>query len=110
LIHFNSIIFIVLLLGWPELTAADFRADLLAVGEVGFRRDPKLRGGFPNPLALTPFDVDASADRVDSERGEEAVAVGASVFDQPELGVDLGRVTLIAIGVTDPSIGGRVDV
>ena len=26
-----------LLLGWPELPAADFRADLLAVGEVGFR-------------------------------------------------------------------------
>ena len=70
-----------LLLGWPKLPAADFRADLLAVGEVGFRRDPKLRGGFPDPLALTPLDVDASADRVDSERGEEAVAVGASVLD-----------------------------
>ena len=95
-----------LLLGWPKLPAADFRADLLAVGEVGFRRDPKLRGGFPDPLALTPLDVDASADRVDSERGEEAVAVGAGVLDPAELGVDLGRVTLIAIGATNPSVGG----
>ena len=92
------------------MPAADYRADLLAVGEVGFRRDSKLRGGFPDPLTLTPLDIDASADRVDSERGEEAVSVGASVLHQPELGVDLGRVTLIAIGTTDPSVGGRVDV
>jgi len=99
-----------LLLGWPQLPAADFRADLLAVGEVGFRSDAELRGGLSDPLALTALDVDASAPRIDGERGEEAVAVGASVFDQPELGVNLGRVTFIAIGATDPSVGGRVDV
>ena len=92
------------------MPAADYRADFLAVGKVGFRSDSKLRGGFPDPLTLTPLDIDASADRVDSERGKEAVAVGASVLDQRELGVNLGRVTLITIGATDPSVRGRVDV
>ena len=48
-------------MGYPELPAADFRADLLAVGEIGLVRDPKLRRGFTDPLALTTLDVDASA-------------------------------------------------
>ena len=99
-----------LLLGWPELATADFRADLLAVGQVRFVRDPQLRRGFPDPLALTALDVDASAGRVDREGGKEAVAVGAGVLDPLELGVDLGRVALVAVRSADPFIGGRVDV
>ncbi len=99
-----------LLPGRSEPPAADFRADLLAVGEVGFRRDAELRGGFSDPLALTALDVDASAPGVDGERGEEAVAVGAGVLDPAEFGVDLGRVALVAVGAADPFVGGRVDV
>ena len=95
---------------WSELAAAYFGANLLAIGEVGFRRNPKLGGRFSDPLTLTALDVDASVDRVDSEGGEETVAVRAGVLDPTELGVDLSRVTLIAVGATDPFIGGRVDV
>ena len=41
---------------------------------------------------------------------EEAVTVGAGVLDPGELGVDLGRVALVAVGIADPFVGGRVDV
>ena len=63
----------------------------------GFAAIPSCEG-IPNPLALTALDVNASIGRVDSERGEEAVTVGAGVLDPGELGVDLGRVALVAVG------------
>ena len=50
-----------LFVGYPELPAADFRADLLTAGEIGFVRDPKLQRRFTDPLALAALDVDASS-------------------------------------------------
>ncbi len=95
---------------WPELATADFGANLFAISQVGFRRNPQLRGRFPDPLALTSLNVDAAAGRVDREGRKEAVTVRTSVLDPTELGVNLRRVALITVGATDPFIGGRVDV
>ncbi|MCP4848952.1 MAG: hypothetical protein GY899_13510 [Verrucomicrobiaceae bacterium] len=73
--------------GRAELPAADFCADLLAVDEVGFVRDAKLRGGFSDPPNLMTLYADVSIGSVGGEGGEggeggkggeEAVTIGAS--------------------------------
>ena len=61
-------------------------------------------------MALTALDVDASIGRVDGKSGKEAGLIRAGVLDPTELGVNLSRVALVAIGAADPFIGGRVDV
>ena len=70
--------------------------------------DLELRRGFSDPLALPPLELDASLARVDGERGEETVLVGAGILDRAELGMNLGRVGLVSVGAADPFVGGRV--
>ena len=72
--------------------------------------DCELRGRFSDPLTLTALQLDSSVDRVEGEGGEETVAVRTGVLDPAELGVNLRRVALVAVGAADPFIGGRVDV
>ena len=101
---------VVLLVHWLNHAAAYPRNDFLAVGEVRFVRDTQLGRGFPHPLAVATLDRDAGVSRIDGESGEEAVTIGASVFDPAELGMYFRGIAFVAVGPTNPLVGGRVDM
>ena len=72
--------------------------------------DRQLFGGLSHPLTLATPDLDANLGRIESEGGKDAFAVWASVLNQAEFGVNLSRVASVAVGLTNPFVGGRVQV
>ena len=72
--------------------------------------DRQLCGGLRYPLTLATPDLDAYVSRIESEGGKDAFAVWASVLSPAEFGVNLSRVASVAVGLTNPFVGGRVQV